>query len=390
VNVRLLSLWLGLCALVLTLGLLASGCSSGSSVALGPSTGGGGGRTAGAPMLLAGNLPVPQRKQQGYTFTEVQVGAVLGGSVSALGIAPTASDTLLAHTPLNQAAVFGQGGLGAAEVTFQAPVADFALLGQDVYAATAQPGVTGVGDVFRRSLVGGVPSWTVALDTNDERASVAFLSSANQLAAATGRVGGDGTLWQIDAASLALVSSTSLGAQVPTAAVVFPAASDDVLVGTTANTAGGGAASLLRVRGGALETLGLPTLGAQPGVREQVTALVPAGQSGVLIVAVASYDDATGAALGGEVLITTGFAFESLHTFSAGEAPTALAFVDDTVYVGTSAGQVLYRDDTGVFQVEPGLPALTRVESLLARDPNTLLIGGENAAGAVLVVRSGN
>lgn len=387
-RVRLLALW---CVSVGLLAVSAGGC--------GPSTSGGGGRPMGAQTGGPPNMGTSgggvQRDPLGYSFSLAQVNSVSGGSVTALASVPNStSDSLVAHSPLQQVDRLSPGQPLSLETTFIAGTNDLAPLGGAVFAATADPALNGSGDVFRRvEPTPGNPTWSSVLDTNDREATVAALSSANQVVAATGGEGAAGTLWTLDGATLAIVSSQSLGAEVPTASVEFPENSGDVFVGTTSNAAGGSRASLLRVSGGVVQTLNLPSAGVQPGVREEVTALTRAPSStGVtqLAVAVGRFDLTSGAPLGGTVYVSDGTTFTPVVTLATNDAPTALAFADNTLYVGSAIGQLLYLDDAGQPQPEPGLPSLTRIDSLLARDAKTLLIGGRDANGAVAVTRTGN
>ncbi|MCA8923128.1 MAG: hypothetical protein KDD82_15035 [Planctomycetes bacterium] len=384
-RVRLLATW---CVVVGLLGVAGGGC--------GPSTSGGGGRpfTGGGPTGAPNSAGGAQRDPLGYSFGLAQVSSVSGGTVTALAAVPgTTADSLAAHAPLQQVNRLVQGQPGALETTFAGSAVDLVELGNAVFAATGNRALNGVGDVFRRvEPTPGAPTWSPVLDTNDREATVAALTSGNQLVAATGGEGGAGTLWTLDGTSLAIVSSLSLGAQVPTASLEFPAGSGDVYVGTTSNATGGSAAGLLRVSGGAIQSLNLPSAGAQAGVREQVTALVRTpSATGVdqLAVAVARVSLASGAPLGGAVYVTDGASFTLVATLATNDAPTALASTDNTLYVGTALGQLLYLDG-GAIQTEPGLPALTRIDSLLVRDAKTLVIGGQNTAGAVAVTRTGN
>lgn len=113
--------------------------------------------------------------------------------------------------------------------------------------------------------------------------------------------------------------------------------------------------------------------------------------SEILVFAVASFDANTNAPLGGVVCATDGSTFEVMHSF-ADDAPTALAFHDNTVFVATGKGRLYLRDQFGMFVEETLPPGLTRIDALLShdRDRSALHIGGASAAGAYLVRRAGN
>lgn len=113
--------------------------------------------------------------------------------------------------------------------------------------------------------------------------------------------------------------------------------------------------------------------------------------SEILVFAVASFDANSNAPLGGLVCATDGSTFEVMHSF-ADDAPTAVAFHDNTVFVATGKGRLYLRDQFGLFVEETLPPGLTRIDALLShdRDRAALHIGGSSATGAYLVRRAGN
>lgn len=70
-----------------------------------------------------------------------------------------------------------------------------------------------------------------------------------------------------------------------------------------------------------------------------------------------SFDANTNAPLGaGPVCATDGSTFEVMHSF-ADDAPTALAFHDNTVFVATGKGRLYLRDQMRAPSRRPSRPA---------------------------------
>lgn len=110
--------------------------------------------------------------------------------------------------------------------------------------------------------------------------------------------------------------------------------------------------------------------------------------SGQLVfLAVGSFDRATGLAAGGALIAFNGQDFEIMANY-AGDAPTSLAWIDDTLYVGTAQGTLSYRDDNGQLIAETNVPTNTGILALLARDADTLAIGAKTNDGGFLFVRT--
>jgi hypothetical protein len=378
-------------AWILLAGLLCallSACSSGSSK-LPPTTGGGGG-TSGAPNTNK-SVPQPNRDSQGYDLGSIPLNAVPNGDVSALGAAPTGTDSLAALTPGNDVIRVSQNApVQPAETTLGAPGRSVAATSSQVFVATRQRGTPGMGDVYLREETSpGVFTWSVALDSASDVALVAT-TTTGAVAAIDSAAGQPATLYRYDVQQRTFVAGAGLGAISPTALTSWPPASPDVYVGGT--TPGGGAAQLLRVRATAVEVLSIPSQGsAGSGEREEVTGFAWAkdnlGAEALLIVT-ATFD-ANGVARDGQLLLYDGTIFSLLSTLS-GDGATALAFTPESqVYVGTATGKLLYYDPSlGLLQPEPGFPAVSRVSSLLARDSASLLIGCQTSSGALLVVRT--
>ena len=123
-----------------------------------------------------------------------------------------------------------------------------------------------------------------------------------------------------------------------------------------------------------------PTRSPKPSARAlpSVAATSTSSTVELLFVAVASWDTQSGAPIGGFLLATSGAGFDVVRSYS-GDAPTALAWEDDTIYVGTAGGQLSYRDANGLWNDESGLPAHTTITSLVP-----LGGGADHPAGDIL------
>ncbi|MGE0709168.1 MAG: hypothetical protein AB7N76_19630 [Planctomycetota bacterium] len=358
-------------------------CAAGSAP-LPPTTGGGGGRTGGSGIPQA--LPSPNRDPLGYRLDSVPLSSVPDGEVSALGIATAGTQSLAGLAPAQDVVRLDQARVSATETTLAARARSVATVGSLVFAATSEPGQPGAGDVYlRRETSPGTFTWSVALDTAADVAVVGS-SGAGAVAAVGTSAGAPPRLHRYDAGSGTFAAGPSLGSVAPVALVEWPQASGDLYVGGT----DGAAPRLIRVRGAATEVLAIPALsGGQAGVREEVTGFAWARNqvgSQVLLIATGSFDG-LGRGVGGQLLVYDGALFLSLWS-STQEAATALAITpEQQVYLGTSAGQLLYFDGATMIP-EPGFPAVSRVTSLLARDGGSLLVGCRTSGGALLVVRA--
>lgn len=366
------------------------GCSGGS---------GGGGRSGTTTPPVTGNgtvtssLPTVQRAAT-YAFNEYQLNNVVGaGRVIAVGVAPNATDTLVVSAPLNEIERLDANGL-TTEDSFFTPPSSIAAYDTATFVALADWSSAGAGDIFVRQGT----RYSLFLDTPQSEAYVASIES--DVFALTGGQGEQGEVMQLDPVSFSFQSVASLGSAIPTSI----ARKDGVLyVGGTSNQAGGGAAQLFRVLGGAVEAVQIPGAG---GARQQVTSMlsVAPAVSGsttgtgsgttagtgsstgdILLLAIATYDG-TGRPLNGFVAATNGKDWETVISLP-NAAPTSLAFIDNTVYVGSSDGSVQFRAADGSWMDEPGLPANDGVFSLLVRDHQNLMIGARGANGALLIQR---
>lgn len=107
-----------------------------------------------------------------------------------------------------------------------------------------------------------------------------------------------------------------------------------------------------------------------------------------MVVAVAQLD-AQGQGVSGSICATQdGNLFEVLTSFS-GEAPTALAFIDNTVYAATTAGRLYYRQADGTWALEAGIPQNRGLYALATLGPGRLLIGAQSDQGPLAIDRLG-
>ncbi|MEZ6187465.1 MAG: hypothetical protein R3F62_20960 [Planctomycetota bacterium] len=356
---------LSLTAVTVSLAVGFAGCGGGS---------GGGSSSTSAPTTASSAqttsaLPTPTRAGS-YAFQSLNAGTNPDDAVSGLAIAPNGSD-LLGISADRALLVSGQ-------------TTDEALLPARAtsVAATFLGTGEGTGDLYLRSEQNGVGSWTLVNDTAFDELHVDAVSGS--VVALVGGAGLAGELWTLDANGQAS-STASLGSCLPTAAVGFQG---ETWVGVTEDS---GLAGLRRVAGSAVEARALPAGPVSPGAAQRVTDLLvvtdPTGGE-LLAVSVATFDLASGAAIAGAILATSdGASFATLVNF-AQDAPTCLAWQDQTLYAGLASGRLVYRDSNGGWPEEAGLPATTGIFSLLAKDAATLVIGARDASGAIVLVRS--
>lgn len=138
---------------------------------------------------------------------------------------------------------------------------------------------------------------------------------------------------------------------------------------------------------GAPGNTGTGTTGTGTGTTTPTNNPTPDPAAGeALVVAVAVWD-AANQGVGGLVAVTrNGTDFEVLRSFS-GEAPTGLAFADNTIYVSTSAGKLQWRDGSGAWVDETGLPQNRGVFALAAPDGARLALACRGAQGALVIQR---
>ena len=388
---------------IMALSLAAVGCGGGG--------GGGGGSVAGGVTagngVIASALPVATRDPQGYGFQSVGLNSVKGaGLVTALGAAPVGTEALVAHAPLNEIER-QNGSLVVTEDSFFDRVASVATVpssgtGLVTYAGTYSVTGAGSGDFFQRQQLSSTSAqWAIALDTDKSEAYVASVGSSQTFLGMAGGEGQEGVLYGPGFAQIAV-----LGSAIPMRAVEYKGVT---YIGAMSNTVGGGAAKLYRMLGGAIEEVNFPASAGGNGARQEFVGMLSVAgvsspsvaptQSGstaptasaqpvdLLVVAVGSFDRLSHAGMAGQVLVHDGKDWEAMVTLS-GEAPTSLAFIDNTIYVGTSGGKLLFRDVDGKWIEEPNLPANDGVTALLARDQATLLLGLRGKTGAQLAIRT--
>lgn len=346
------------------LALGAAGCSGSSSGSSGTAPG----STTSAATTSA--LPTPTRAAS-YGFRSMSAGTNPDDAVSGLAIAPNGSDLLAISA--NRALLVG--GQTSEEAALSARATSLVSANGDAFLGTAD----GAGDLYQR----GAGSWTLVNDAPFDELHVASVAGAP--VALVGGAGLVGELWTLDAGGQAS-STASLGSSLPTAAVGFRG---ETWVGVTDEASS--AASLRRVAGGAVESLALPLGAPAPGAAQRVTdMLVVTDQNGteLLVLSVATFDVTAGTAVDGAVLSSSdGLTFAALVTFTQ-DAPTSLAWQDQTLYAGLAGGRLVYRDANGGWPEETGLPPTTGIFSLLSIDADTLVIGARDASGALVLVRS--
>lgn len=363
------------CLLGALLGLFLAGCGSSSRVP--PTTGGGGGRPTGAP--LNRTLPTPQRNQAGYQFASQSLSAVPGGEVSALGVAPAGTESLVAHAPAQDLLVVRNGvALTPAETTFPARAASLAQVGTRVLAGTGEVGQAAGGDVYERLETSpGAFSWSRVLDTDAEVAVVSSASGGAIAAVDTSNATGP-RLYRYDSTSGQFSAGASFSFR-PRAVLEL---NGEVYVG--GSDASG--QPHLEVVGAGARTYSLQAAAA--GERAEVCALIQVeddqGQP-LVAAALAVYDATSGAPLRGQILLVRQTA-DPIGALN-GDAPTSLAWIDQALSIGSAGGQLLFRDANGTLVAEPGFAQVDRVTSLLTRG-DTLLIGCGGNAGAELRIRT--
>ena len=356
----------------------AFGCSGG---------GGGGGGTgstaAGSTGQVSSGLPTPSRDAAGYSFNSFYSPAVniKGAQIAAMHVAPvgTQQGILIADSPFSNVAGVASGTAAVFETKFNFDASSFATIGTQTFAATANRDAPGAGDLYVRDANG---NWTLSEDSGENEMVVAAVSSAD-LYTARGSIASPMKIkW--NGTEIAAVNSAR-----PTAAIGFKG---KLVVGASVSGATGGAASLYQLNGSTASQIKIPANGIGGGVFQEVTSMqvaqVTSGTSVTgefLFVAVGEFD-INGNALGGSVMVTTdGKVFEQVANFNR-DAPTSLAWIDSTIYVGSAAGTLSYRDTKGVMIAEPGLPTLSGIQSLTVHGTD-LYIGATTSAGAEVFVR---
>lgn len=138
---------------------------------------------------------------------------------------------------------------------------------------------------------------------------------------------------------------------------------------------------------GSTGNLQQPMMGMQPSAPAPTSPQTIGQPISLLAVAVGNFDRMTRAGQGGSVLLFDGLQWETLTTLNMNEAPTSLVFADNTLYVGTTAGRLLYRQPDGSWVSEMSLPMVQSVGALVST-PNTFAVGVGAANGAQVLFRS--
>lgn len=355
------------------------GCSGG-----GGGGGGVGSTAAGSTGQVSSGLPTPSRDAAGYSFASFYQPAVniQGATVSAMQVATVGTQTgvLIADSPFSNVAAAASGSPANFEVKLNFDASSMATIGTQTYAATANRDAPGAGDLYRRDDATG--TWTLIEDSGDNEMVVAAVSSSDLYTARGSVESAMKIKW--NGTEIAAVNSAR-----PTAATGFKG---NLVVGATFAGSTGGAASLYELNGSTPTEIKIPVNGIGGGVFQEVTGMTVAKiNSGTtvtgefLFVSVGEFD-ITGNALSGSVLVTTdGQVFEQIANYN-GDAPTSIAWVDSTIFVGTAGGALQYRDAAGDMIDEPGLPTLQGISSLTVNGTD-LYIGATTSVGAEVFVR---
>lgn len=371
-------------SLTITLAAAAalSGCGFGGS---GSKSSGGGSLAAGAQVgAITSALPASTRGAT-YSFDPLYApSTVQGGSVSAMQ--PVGGDVLVAEAPFSTMSRVDDQGAGTTEATFFFDANAIVSNNGMAWATTGNRQAPGAGDLWSRS----GSSWSLTLDTSSNELVAAVVSGAT-LFAAHGSEGEDMTVES--SATGAFNSVATINSAIPTAAIGFKG---ELWIGAADNDSTGGNARLYYGVDTYTEVTNLPIRRVGTGVRQQVTSMMKISVAPVvssssnqefLVFAVGAFSLNTGAPLAGEVVITDGTAYEVIANYNQ-SAPLALAWADDTIYVGASNGDLSYRNDDGTWGVEETV-GLDSVSSLVVNAAGELVVGGTDSAGASVVLRTG-
>jgi hypothetical protein len=392
-----------LVAVLVACGVYAAGCSTG-----GGGSGGGSaavGITPAQSGTLTEGLPVVQRDPQGYDYTAVNVNTIRGGQIASVAPAPVNTAVFVADAPGGNIRLVDDRAVSVSGNTFY-EAQSMAVIGTRIYAGSANRVRSGAGDLFE--FVNN--AWAMVIDSPDSEMVVGSVSSdaftgagggAASIYAAHGGENSEGALLLLDPMTNRFQQIASLNSAIPTA---IAGREGRLFVGAT-DSRGGGARLLkldVNAQTSALQLVDIQVPGGGGGFnsRQEITSMVSIGTvaSGsivpivteVLIVAVGSFDTATGAAISGTVFATDGDQRYEVIANMNGDAPRAVLFHDNTLYVATDAGKLLYRAATGDLVEETTLPAtITGIGAAISRDPANMVLGCRSATGAVLLRRIG-
>jgi hypothetical protein len=370
----------------LTITLAASVALSGCGFGGGSSgKSGGGSLAAGATVgSITSALPASTRGTN-YSFDPLYApSTVQGGSISAME--SSGGDVLVAEAPFSTMNRVDDQGTGTTEATFFFDANAMVSNNGMTWASTGNRQAPGAGDLWERA----GSSWSLTLDTSSNELVAAVVSGAT-LFAAHGSEGQDMTVES--RASGAFNSVATINSAVPTAAIGFKG---ELWIGAADNDSLGGNARLYYGVDTYTEVTNLPIRTVGSGVRQQVTSMMqvtvaPVGSGATtqefMVLSIGAFSMNTGQPLAGEVLITDGTAYEVIANYNSA-APLALAWADDTIYVGASNGELSYRNDDGTWDVEENV-GLNSVSSLVVNGNGDLVVGGTDSAGAAVLLRTG-
>jgi hypothetical protein len=348
--------------LPLAAGLLLAGCSKGSGYTAVAGT-------SPATAVAGVSTADVQRDPGGYDWGQAVVSSDSLARVQALGVTPVGTDAWAAVSPRREVVELTTGDVEALPFDGQG----FLASNGELFLATGD--APGAGDVYQRTPTG----WRQTLDGDHDRLVLA--EQLGRVLAFAGAAGNDAIAYRLDAGA-GTWERLGLGAYVPTAAAT---AFGEVWVGA-GPAAAEGPASLRRGGWMGFAEVSLQSFQAVAGERQEVTALqtVPRG----VVVAVSSFDAVSGQALRGQVsLLVPGEPERLLADYTAGEAPLALAFQDETLYVGTSTGRLQYLDGQGRMIDEQLSVAVDAIDSLASPNRLTLLVGCRTSQGAQVLTR---
>ena len=364
---------------------VATGCSQGSGRSSSASTFGGiTGSTAGP---VSSGMPTPNRAPA-YSFDNYyEPASIPGGTVTALAAASVNTGVFAADAPFSYVSLV-EDGQGRQEDKLFFDVVEFGSDGSQTLAATGNRQAPGAGDVWGRD---GSGNWNLVLDTDENEAVVAAIGTSAY--AAAGSRGASTEVYMRGAGTAGqFMAVATIDSAVPTAAASFDG---EVWIGLTRDPSLGGGAFLAHGSGMLFNEVLPPANRVGRGVDQRVTDMLAIATVGsgstpayqALAIAIGDFDDLTGEALSGSIVLTNGVQFETVGSFFR-DAPTALAFHDDTLYVATAKGALKFRKADGSWEDEATLPLVRSISSLLSNGDD-LLIGAAGDLGAVVIRRVG-
>lgn len=361
--------------MIMALGLVAAGCSKGSSSS--------GSASTAAPVSSGAIGSVASRDGGGYAWTSsISLNLTSGGSVDAIAVVE--SVVLATANPTAEVAELSIASVQTTTLTalgtgFIFQPTSLAVVGSSAYAGATDLTFDGAGDIYLRQGT----LWTRVVDGNQRSMVVATLS---------GEIYGFGGSPE----EASTVHNLPVGGTWQSRSDLFP---NDCLptvaiphygemwVGAGPSTPSGPACLFRGNYANGFQQIALPFSVNNPATVQKVTALL--STSGGIVVAVGEYDLATNAVQNGSLWLNGYNGFELIESFSQ-DAPISLAFQDGTVYAGTETGRLVYRDPRGQMIDEPNLPRSQGVTALASKDSGILVLGLRTANGAKVVARIGN